>query len=54
MKNTHFGVTFHSMGGNAESELHPALSSLNLVSSSRHARHLHVHALKKKDEEEDG
>merc|ERR1719317_1089075 len=39
-----FGVTFHSMGGNAESELHPALSSLNLVSSSRHARHLHVHA----------
>merc|ERR1719317_371218 len=39
-----FGVTFHSVGGNTESELHPALSSLQLVSSSSHARHLHVHA----------
>merc|ERR1719317_446999 len=39
-----FGVAFHSVGGNAESELHPALSFLQLVSSSSHARHLHVHA----------
>merc|ERR1712223_1173159 len=40
-----FGIAFHSMGGNTESELHPALSTFQLVLSSCHTSVLDVQTL---------